>query len=106
MFNYLLQAAPVPPKSGVAMNALTSLLPIVAVIVIFYFMIMRPQQKKQKEIAAMRDNLKKGDYIMTTGGLKAKVAEIKNEQNEVVLELQDGVKATFDKAAIMEVIKK
>lgn len=105
MFNIILDAAPAAPGAG-PLGPLGSLLPIVIVLVIFYFMIWRPQSKKQKQMNEMRENLKKGDHIMTTSGLKAKVHEVKKEENEVIIETQDGVKLTFDKSAILEIVKK
>lgn len=78
-------------------------LPLILIVVVCYFMMIRPQQKKQKEEQKMRDALKKGDRVMTTSGLKAKVAAVRDQ--EVVLEIAEGVKATFAKAAIMQVEK-
>ncbi len=98
MFNTLLQAA--PPQAGQG-NELMSFLPLILIVVVCYFLMIRPQQKKQKEEQKMRDALKKGDHVMTTSGLKAKVASVR--ENEVVLEIAEGVKATFAKAAIMQV---
>lgn len=97
MFNTLLQAAPAQPQG----SALMTFLPLILIVVVCYFMMIRPQQKKQKEEQKMRDALKKGDHVMTTSGLKAKVAAVRD--NEVVLEIAEGVKVTFAKAAIMQV---
>lgn len=97
MFNTLLQAA---PQAGQG-SALMSFPPLILIIVVCYFFMIRPQQKKQKELAKMRDALKKGDHVVTTSGLMAKVAEV--NEKYVALEIQDGVVAKFDKAAIMTV---
>ncbi len=99
MFLTLLQAQ--APQGGG--SALMSFLPLIIIIVICYFFMIRPQQKRQKELEQMRSDLKKGDHVVTTSGLMAKVAEVKD--NCVVLEIQEGVKATFDKSAIMTVTK-
>lgn len=98
MFNTLLQAAPAGAQQG---SALMTFLPLILIVVVCYFMMIRPQQKKQKEEQKMRDALRKGDHVMTTSGLKAKVASVRD--NEVVLEIAEGVKVTFAKAAIMQV---
>lgn len=98
MFNTLLQAAPAAQPQG---SALMTFLPLILIVVVCYFMMIRPQQKKQKEEQKMRDALKKGDRVMTASGLKAKVSSVRD--NEVVLEIAEGVKATFSKAAIIQV---
>lgn len=103
MLNTLLQAAPAAPAQGGG-NALMSFLPLILIIVVCYFFMIRPQQKKQKELVKMREAMKKGDHVVTTSGLKAKVAEVKEDY--VALEISDGVVAKFDKAAIMTVESK
>lgn len=98
MFTTLLQAA--QPEQG---GALMSFLPLILIIVVCYFFMIRPQQKRQKELAALRSSLKKGDKVMTTSGLMAKVAEVKDDC--VVLEIAEGVRASYDKQAIQSVTK-
>jgi preprotein translocase subunit YajC len=98
MLNTLLQAA---PAAGQQQGSIwMTILPFALIIVIFYFFMMRPQQKRQKELAKFRDNLKKGDHVVTTGGVYAKVHEIKD--GKVELEVADGVYVKFDKSAILE----
>lgn len=63
----------VPPKEG--QNPLMSILPFILIIGIFYFFMLRPQIKKQKEIKNFRENLKKGDKIITIGGIHGKIVE-------------------------------
>lgn len=101
MLNTLLQAAPVAPAAQGGGSALMNFLPLILIIVVCYFFMIRPQQKKQKELVKMRNAMKKGDHVVTTSGLKAKVAEVKEDY--VALEISDGVVAKFDKAAIMTV---
>lgn len=103
MLNTLLQAAPAAPAQGGG-SALMNFLPLIPIIVVCYFFMIRPQQKKQKELIKMREAMKKGDHVVTTSGLKAKVAEVKEDY--VALEISDGVVAKFDKAAIMTVESK
>ena len=69
--------------------------------VVFYFFIMRPQQKRQKEAKELRENLKKGDEIVSSGGIVGKVIEVNNEQ--VVVDVDRGTKITFEKASISSV---
>jgi preprotein translocase subunit YajC len=65
---------------------------------IFYFFMIRPQQKKQKQIQQFRDNIKKGDSIITIGGIHGKVVDVK--ENTFVIEVADNVKMTIEKAAV------
>jgi preprotein translocase subunit YajC len=58
----------------------------------------RPQQKKQKQIQQFRDNIKKGDSIITIGGIHGKVVDVK--ENTFVIEVADNVKMTIEKAAV------
>ena len=76
-----------------------TLLMMAAMFVGFYFLMIRPQMKRQKELRKYREALKKGDKVVTTGGLYGKVAEVKNDR--IVLEVAEGVKLEFDKSAII-----
>ena len=68
---------------------------------IVYFMIIRPQQKKQKETDAMRSSIKKGDRVLTTGGLYGTV--VGEKEGIVVLKVADDVKMEFSREAIIQV---
>jgi preprotein translocase subunit YajC len=82
-------------------NPLTSMLiPMLVIIVIFYFFMIRPQMKKQKELRTFRDKLAKGDKVVTTGGIYGKVIEIK--ENTVIMEVDNNVNLKVDKAAIIK----
>ena len=74
----------------------------VGIIGVFYFFMIRPQQKKQKDQKALLGNLKKGDGVVTIGGIHAKVYTV--EENTVTLELDKGVKLTIDKSAVARTI--
>ena len=91
----LLQAAGAPQGGGMSF-----ILMIVAMIAIFYFFIIGPQQKKQKKINAFRESLKKGDKVMTAGGIYGRIREIKD--NAVILEIADGVRIKIDKNSIYQ----
>lgn len=71
---------------------------IIAMIVIFYFFMIRPQSKKQKEIKKAREALKKGDKIVTAGGIHGKIKEIND--NIVMMEVAPGVTIKVDKASV------
>ena len=79
-----------------------TLLPFLLIIVVIYFLMIRPQQKKQKEHQRMLSELKKGDKIITTGGMYATVFGFSDEQNKVILKISDEVKMEFLKSAIAQ----
>ena len=64
-------------------NPIMSLVPIAAIFVIFYFLLIRPQQKQAKEHEAMLEGLKKGDKVLTTGGLYGTIIGVKDQDLEV-----------------------
>ncbi|MDQ6996912.1 MAG: preprotein translocase subunit YajC [Mariprofundus sp.] len=77
------------PSDGVG-GGFASLIPLVLIMVIFYFLLIRPQQKKLKEHRSLVEQLKKGDTIITGGGLYAKVIDVKDDTLKV--EIADGVR--------------
>lgn len=83
----------------------TGLLIWVVVIVAFYFLLIRPQKKKDKQLKEMRDSLEKGDTVVTIGGIVAKVSKV--EEDNVVLEIGPSrTKVPFEKWAIGRVLEK
>ncbi|MGN7357970.1 preprotein translocase subunit YajC [Paenibacillus sp. SAF-054] len=77
---------------------LTMILPLVLMFAIFYFLLIRPQQKKQKTRNSMLGALKKGDKVVTIGGLHGTIMEITDDI--VVLRVNDVTKLTFDRSSI------
>jgi len=75
-------------------------LPLLLIILVFYFFMIRPQVKRQKELRSYRESLKKGDRIITTGGIYGKIADING--NEILVEVADKVKIKIDKSAILK----
>jgi preprotein translocase subunit YajC len=73
-------------------------LPMIAIFIIFYFMLIRPQQKKGKEQKAMIDALSKGDEVVTAGGIVGKVMKI--NENYVTLEIASGTEISVQRSAI------
>jgi len=98
-FNYVLLMAPQSGTAGTA-NPLISLLPIILVFVVFYFFMIRPQMKKQKELNNYRNSLEKGDKIVTTGGIYGRVVEVKD--NIVIIDAGGDVKLKIDKSAVLK----
>lgn len=87
-----------PPQQGGG-NPLVQFLPLLLIIVIFYFFMMRPQLKKAKEQKKYLENLKKGDKILTIGGIYGKIVELRDD-NTVIMEVEDGTKMKISKNAI------
>jgi len=80
------------------MQSLGQFLPLIFLFGIFYFLIIRPQQKQQKEHAEMLESLKKGDKIVTAGGLHAEVVKV--EEDFIKIKLNDTSIAKLDKAFV------
>lgn len=75
-----------------------SLLPLFLILIVFYFFFIRPQTKKNKDQKKFREALKKGDKVITIGGLHGKVAEVK--ETTVIIEVGNQIKMTVEKSAI------
>ncbi len=97
LYTILLQAAN-EGTSGAGAAGWMNMLMIVALIAIFYFFMIAPQRKREKKINEFRNNIKKGDEVVTIGGIHGRIREIK--ENSFVLEISDGVRITVDKNAI------
>ena len=83
---------------------LVGLLPMVAIFVIFYFLLIRPQQKKAKEHRAMVADLSKGDEVVTNGGVLGKITG--TDENFVTVEIADGVSVQVQRFAIAQMMPK
>jgi preprotein translocase subunit YajC len=84
------------------MQSLMNLLPLILMFVIFYFLLIRPQQKRQRAIQQMQANLKKGDKIITIGGLHGIIDSV--DEDKVVIRAGDGSRLTYDRSAVREVV--
>ncbi len=82
--------------------ALMQLIPFIAVAVIFYFLLIRPQQKQMKETKLMLEALKAGDKVITRGGLIGTISSVKDDEVEV--EIAKGVKSVFTRSAVAAVV--
>jgi preprotein translocase subunit YajC len=91
-----LQAAPAQGSP----NLITGLLPLVLVFVVFWFFMIRPQMKKQKELSNYRSSIGKGDKVITTGGIYGKVVEVTD--NIVTVEIANDVRIRVDKNALLK----
>lgn len=79
-------------------GGLSSMLMIVAMIAIFYFIMIRPQSKKQKELKKQREAMQKGDRVVTAGGIHGKIRNIKD--STILVEVAPNIELEFDKGSI------
>jgi preprotein translocase subunit YajC len=99
------QTAPAVPAAGGDMfSSLTGMLPLVLMFVVLYFVMIRPQMKKQKEHRAMIEALGKGDEVATAGGLLGKVTRL--GEVYLTLEIAPGVEVQLQRSAIVQVLPK
>ncbi|WP_394233077.1 preprotein translocase subunit YajC [Niallia oryzisoli] len=77
--------------------------PIILMFVLFYFLLIRPQQKRQKNVQQMQSSLKKGDKIITIGGLHGIVDSV--DEGKVVIKCGDGSRLTYDRSAVRDVVE-
>lgn len=94
LLSILLQAS---APTGGASNY-TGILMMVAIFVVFYFFMIRPQSKRQKEIKKQREAMKAGDSVVTSGGIYGKVKDIK--ETTVIIEISDNVRIKVDKNSV------
>ncbi len=96
---FLAQAASAPEQPPV----LFQFMPLIIIAVLFYFLLIRPQQKKQKEHQKLVSGIKTGDKVVTSAGIHGIVANVK--EATVLLKVADNVKIEMDKAAVASVSK-
>jgi preprotein translocase subunit YajC len=94
------QAAGAAPQT----DTLLTFLPMVAIFVVFYFLLIRPQQKKAKEAKAMLDALQKGDEVVTAGGILGRISKIGDQY--VTVEVADKTELTVQRGAIAQLLPK
>ena len=87
------------------MDAAGQFIPLILIFGIMYFLLIRPQQKKMKEHQNMVASLRRGDQVVTQGGLIGKVVKVK-ENNELEVELAEGVKVRVVQSTIAQVLSK
>ncbi|MBI1211667.1 MAG: preprotein translocase subunit YajC [Alphaproteobacteria bacterium] len=99
---YAQSAAPAAGGAGGYGDLLTTLPMWIAIFVIFYFIVLRPQQQRAKQLATMVANVRRGDTVVTAGGLVGKVTKVVDD-NEVLVELAEGVRVRVVKATLADV---
>lgn len=86
-------------------SAVASFLPLVLIFAIMYFLLIRPQQKRAKDLRAMVDALRRGDQVLTQGGIIGKVTKV-NDDGVLEVEIAEGVKVKILKHTIVQVMNK
>ncbi|MBL7933856.1 MAG: preprotein translocase subunit YajC [Bacteroidia bacterium] len=80
-------------------GGIMSFLPLIAIVVVFYFFMIRPQMKKAKDQKKYIEGLKKGDKILTIGGIYGKIVEVRDDAT-IIMEVEDGTKLKISKNAV------
>ena len=93
LLNVLLMA---PPENGG--GGIGAFLPLILIVLVFYLFFIRPQMKKQKQLRKYRENLKKGDKVITIGGIHGKIVE--EQERSFTIEVEDGNRLRVEKSAI------
>ena len=88
------------------MEGIASLVPLILVFLIMYFLLIRPQQRKLKEHQAMVAALRRGDQIVTSGGIVGRVTRVKDGENEVEVEIAPSVNVRVVRSTIQSVVSK
>jgi preprotein translocase subunit YajC len=98
------QTAPAAAGGGDMMSSLGSMLPLVLMFVVLYFVMIRPQMKRQKEARAMIEALAKGDEVATAGGVLGKITQIGEQY--LTIEIAKGVEVQIQRSAVVQVLPK
>ena len=98
------QTAPAAAAGGDMQSSLMSMLPLVLMFVVLYFVMIRPQMKKQKEHKSMIDSVAKGDEVVTAGGVLGKVSKLGDSY--LGLEVANGVEIQIQRSAVVQVLPK
>ena len=104
MFMILNTAVSILAQSDGGGSPFLTFLPIILIFVIFYFLLIRPQQKRQREHQNMLERISKGDRVVTSGGMYGTVVGVKD--NIVVLRIADDVKVEFAKSSVSGIVSK
>ena len=92
-----------PSGGGGIFGQINMLIPFIAMFAIFYFLLIRPQQKKQRDLRQMLQNLKRGDRVVTSGGIYGTIVKIRNDI--IHLEIADQIRIRVNKNSIADLVK-
>jgi preprotein translocase subunit YajC len=99
MNNFLAIVLMAPTQGGQQGSPWSSLIPLLLIMVVFYFFLIRPQMKRQKELKNFRESLKKGDHIITAGGIYGKINNISD--NVITVDVGNNMLLKIDKSAVL-----
>lgn len=102
--NAYAQTAPAAAAGGDMSSSLMSMLPLVLMFVVLYFVMIRPQMKRQKEHRSMVEALAKGDEVATAGGILGRVVDL--DEQFLFIEIASGVKVQIQRSAVVQVLPK
>jgi preprotein translocase subunit YajC len=101
----LISPAYAQSADGGAMGMVMQLAPLLLIFAVFYFLLIRPQQKKQKEHREMMAGLKRGDRVLTAGGIIGKIVTVKEGVDEVEVEISQNVRVSVLRGTIADILK-
>lgn len=101
----LISPAYAQDAAGGGMALVMQILPLILIFVVFYFLLIRPQQKRQKEHREMMSKLKRGDRVLTAGGIIATVTKVKDGSDEVEVEIAPNVRVNVLRQTIGDMFK-
>jgi len=99
LLNLILLQTTAPAGTGQGTSGLQGILMMVLIFVVFYFFMIRPQQKRQKEIKLQREKMQVGDKVVTSGGIYGKIREMKDD-GTVIVEIAENVRIKVDKTSV------
>jgi preprotein translocase subunit YajC len=94
------KACAMAPSGSQQGGGITAFLPLIAIVVIFYFLLIRPQTKRQREHKTLLSTLRKGDKVVTNSGMYGTIVGMDEKENKVVLKVAENVKIEFLKSSI------
>ncbi len=101
----LISPAYAQSADGGAMGMVMQLAPLLLIFAVFYFLLIRPQQKKQKEHREMMAGLKRGDRVITAGGIIGKITTVKDGVDEIEVEIAQNVRVSVLRGTITDILK-
>ncbi len=104
MFSLISEAHAQDATGGFASAQVMQFLPLVLIFVIFYFLMIRPQQQQQKSLKAQIASVKRGDRVLTAGGIVGVVQKVKDGANEIEVEIAPNVRVTIAKDTLSTVL--
>jgi len=100
------QASEIAATTSASESSLTSFVPLVLIFAVFYFLIVRPQSKKMKEHQALLNNLKVSNQVITSGGIVGVVTDVIEKENQLEVEIAEGVRVKILKNYVADLVKK